>query len=416
MKKLKVGVIGGRRGLSLANGAKANGAEITAVCDSNRDLLNRMVRLIGDNCRGYDDFQAMLNSGVDAVILANYATEHVWAAEAALAAGKHVLSECMACLTLAEAVRLVEAVEKSGKIYMLAENYPFFAQNLEMKRLFESGAYGKFVYGEGEYIHPISAAEMATLYSDSEHWRCWLSPLYYCTHSMGPVMNITGTRPVSVNGFVFPYDYDDPQQVNSLRQGDNGGVLMCKMDNDAIVKLVPWSSLRDHGQRYRICCNRGSMEWNQGDPRLRIHQEAFDAPDAPCHDQWYTAEFPVNLTEARRHGHGGGDFFTSYYFCRAIETGVIEPKLDVYSGIDMTLVGIQGYRSALNGNNTCEIPDFRIQANRDKYRHDDWNHDPKQRRPDMPFGSIRGPIVPSPEAHRLFAEERRRFMEKLLQS
>ena len=407
---LRFGVLGARRGGALAHGAQANGVAVTAVCDTFEDLARLTARQIGGDCQVFTDFTRMLETDIDAVVVANYATEHLWAVKQALAAGKHVMSECMACFTLAEAVELVEAVEASGRIYMLAENYPFFAQNLEMKRLFETGAYGKFVYGECEYIHPISAREMAKLTDGPDHWRNWFSPLYYCTHSMGAVMNITGTRPVSVNGFVFPYDFDDPEMTRSLRRGDQGGVLMCRMDNEAVCKIIPWSGLRDHGQRCRICGNRGTLEWNQGDPRLRIHTEPFDKPDATVHNQWTQPEFPPEHREAMRHGHGGADYFTSYYFTEAIRTGR-QPFLDVYRAVDMTLIGIQGYRSALNNGNTFEIPDFHDPAKRDAYRHDDWNHDPKRRKSGMPFGSVRGPIEPTTEAHDLFRAERERHCQ-----
>ena len=46
--------------------------------------------------------------------------------------------------------------------------------------------------------------------SSPDHWRVWLPATYYCTHSMGPVMMVTGTRPVQVNGFVVPYDDWNP--------------------------------------------------------------------------------------------------------------------------------------------------------------------------------------------------------------
>lgn len=411
-KTLKIGVLGAGRGLSLANGAKANAMQIVAVCDTYEDLAKRTAQRL--DCQYYTDYGKMLDSDIDAVIVANYATEHVWAVKQALAADKHVLSECMACFTMAEAVELVEAVEASKKVYYFAENYPFFVQNLEMKRIYESGRLGKFVYGEGEYIHPISAVQMANLYSGEQHWRAWLAATYYCTHSMGPIINITGAMPVKVNAFVFPYDYDDPQHTLSLRQGDCGSVLMCRMDNEAVVKIIPWASLRDHGQRYRICCNRGTMEYNQGEARLRVHQEPYDTDDASILNQWYTPSLPAEYAEAKQHGHGGGDYFTSYYFAKAIREGGT-PLIDVYKAVAMTMIGIQGYRSALDNSNTYEIPDLRLPEMREKYRHDDWNNDPNRPCANKPASSIRGKITPSAEARELFQRERATVEEQIRQ-
>ncbi|MCL1888108.1 MAG: Gfo/Idh/MocA family oxidoreductase [Kiritimatiellaeota bacterium] len=405
-RKIRCGVLGAGRGVALAMGAKANGMEVAAMCDLDTGLLRRANERLGGQCRLYDDYGAMLRADIDAVLLANYATEHAGAAIRALAAGKHVMSECMACFTMAEAVALVEAVERSGRVYMLAENYPFIVQNIELKRLFETGKYGKFVYGEGEYVHPIPAREMATLYTGEKHWRAWLASPYYCTHSMAPIMEITGTRPVRVSGFAFPYDAGDEQMALSLRVSDPGCVLMCAMDNEAVVKLLPWTMLRDHGQRYRICCAKGTLEWNQGDGRVRVRTEAFDFPDEKEHFHYYDATLPPEFAEAARHGHGGGDYFTSLHFAEAIETGIIAPRLDVYNAVDMTVIGIQGYRSILNQSAPMEIPDFHDPAMREKYRHDHWNHDPARRAPGMPLPSVRGEIRVTEAARKLFAEER----------
>jgi predicted dehydrogenase len=76
---------------------------------------------------------------MDAVVLANYFHEHAPFAIKALAAGKHVMSETSCNATLAEGVALCRAVEKSGKIYMLAENYPYTQFHMEMRRLYQHG-------------------------------------------------------------------------------------------------------------------------------------------------------------------------------------------------------------------------------------------------------------------------------------
>ena len=318
----------------------------------------------------------------------------------------------MAVGTMAEAVRLAEAVEQSKRIYFFAENYPFFAANQEMKRVYDTGELGEFRYGEGEYIHPMSVEE-STMYSTGpSHWRNWIPPVYYCTHSMGPVMYITGTRPVKVNGFMVPYDYDDPAQTHSLRRSDIGGVLMCEMSNGALAKIIPWASFRDHGNRYRICCNRGTMETNQGDGLLRIARSEFDHAPGAIPLMKYAPGFPPEHAEAMRHGHGGGDYFTSWHFKHAIEAGVVTLQ-DVYQALDMTVIGILGYRSILNGNCAVEIPDFRNREKREAYRDDHWTPDPAHAGPGMPPSSVRGDIVIPPEVVEECRLRRESYLEKL---
>ncbi len=412
-QKIKLGVFGARRGVHLGTIADQVGFDMVAVCDTFEPLLmNAKKRINNDKITYYTDFDKMLEHDIDAVIIANYATEHVWAVVKALNAGKHVMSECMAMLTMAEGVQLVEAVEASGKVYMFAENYPFMAANLEMARLYKAGEIGEFKYGEGEYIHPIAPPEMAGLTSGPDHWRSWIPITYYCTHSMGPVMLITGTRPTHVNGFVVPYDFNDPMNFGTPKFNDTTSVLMCKMDNGAFAKIVPWSQLRDHGNRVRICGNKGTMEFNQGEGRLRVHYEAFDFDPPRVNSTLYTPNFPDFSRGAGKYGHGGGDFFTNYYFHKAIVENS-KPVIDVYMAIDMTAIGILGYRSALQGGIPLEVPDFRDKAVREKYRNDDWSPNPAHHREGMPYSSILGKIELKADSLAKFKELRQKFVDEL---
>ena len=120
-KTLKVGIVGGR-GLSTMMGFKSiEGVEVAALCDLDADLLAAKSKQhdIPNTYRVFDD---MLASDIDAVVIASPMQCHVPQAIAALEAGKHVLSEVTAGVTMDELWWLKESVEKSGKTYMYAEN------------------------------------------------------------------------------------------------------------------------------------------------------------------------------------------------------------------------------------------------------------------------------------------------------
>ncbi len=395
-KKIRLGLFGAGRGRSLAEiGKVLPEFELVAVCEGDPNRLQWAKDDLGGSLTYDTDFETFIRRDFDAVILANYATEHAPYAVKALNAGKHVLSECMAMLTMAEAVELAEAVEKSGKVYYFAENYPFFAQNLEIRRLVQSGEMGNFLYGEAEYVHPATAEERAGLYSGPDHWRTWTPVTYYCTHSMGPIMHITGLRPVRVNGFVVPRDPTlSDFGPGSLKRDDTVGILMCTMENGAVVKIMPCAKLRDHGNRTRVCCANGSMEYNQGHGRiLRVvrPKTAADWPAETPYETYYYPEFPKEYQDAVKYGHGGGDYFMLSNFRDAI-LGKCPPAIDVYKAIDMTAIGILGYRSALENGVPFEVPDFRDPAVREKYRNDDWNPDPARHRKGMPYPSVTGNV------------------------
>ena len=70
---------------------------------------------------------------------------------------------------------------------------------------------------------------------------------------------------------------------------------------------------------------------------------------------------------AAKCGHGGGDFWTLYYFAREILFGEKGP-FDIYGGCDVTIPGIQALRSQCEGGKPMEVPDFRKKADRDRFR------------------------------------------------
>jgi len=129
--------------------------QLVALCDLWAEKLREVGTHLG--VATYTDYDKFLRHDMDAVVLANYFHQHAPFAIKALGSGFHVMSECSACKTLAEGVALCRAVEESGRIYMLAENYPFTAFNIEMRRLYRAGEIGRVLYAEGEYNHPMAA-------------------------------------------------------------------------------------------------------------------------------------------------------------------------------------------------------------------------------------------------------------------
>ncbi|MBM4047529.1 MAG: Gfo/Idh/MocA family oxidoreductase [Planctomycetes bacterium] len=397
MDRIRVGVIGVGRGKGFARGAGPHlGMELVALCDTWEERLKQLGAEL--KVATYTDYDKFLEHDMDAVILANYFHEHAPFAVKALKAGKHVMSETAACFTLAEGVALVEAVEKTGRIYMFAENYPYMVFNQEMRRLYQAGRVGAFMYGEGEYVHPMDADSANRISPGVNHWRNWLPATYYCTHALAPVMFITDTWPVKVNGFVMTYRPDDPVVQRRPRRSDASSLIALRMDNGAVVKLLQ-VYLRGHGVWVRIHGSRGQMENLRHGNRSMIcfRRENFHEGDGKPEEQTYLPNFPEHAEAALKAGHGGGDFFMNYHFSEAIRRNE-PPYWDVYRGVAASIVGILAYRSALSDSNTVEVPDFRKTAVRAAYAHDHWNPDPSRRTPNDPWPSILGDVKPSAEA------------------
>jgi predicted dehydrogenase len=80
---------------------------------------------------------------VDAVVIAAETSMHADLVEQAAAAGKAIVLQKPLCLTLAEADRIVAAVEQSGVPFTLAWQMRVDPQNLKMRQLVKSGALGR---------------------------------------------------------------------------------------------------------------------------------------------------------------------------------------------------------------------------------------------------------------------------------
>jgi len=394
-RPIRVGVVGAARGMSFARGAEATGMRLVALCDTWEQRLREAKQRFPD-VRIYTHFDRFLEHDMDAVILANYFHEHAPFAVKALEAGLHVMSETSACKTLAEGVALVRAVEQSGKIYMLAENYCFFAYNQEMRRLYQEDEIGEVRFAECEYNHPIDQDGICRLSPGINHWRNWIPSTYYCTHAFGPILFITERRPVSVNALSIPYCRRDTRMGHAVR-GDPGSSILVRLDNGAVVHVFGLK-LRGHSIWYRLHGTRGLMEnlRTHGDQgKLRIVHEPWDQRRGDVREKIYTPDFPLYAAQARAAGHGGGDFFTNYFFAEAIRLAR-PPFLDVYRALDMTLVGIQAWRSALADGAPMPVPDLRKEAVRHRYENDHWSPFAEDQGPGAPPPSIRGLNPPSP--------------------
>jgi predicted dehydrogenase len=391
-KPIRFGVVGARRGQSFMNAANTVGMQLVALCDSWEKRLEEAGKQY--NVATYTDYDRFLSHDMDAVVLANYFHEHAPFAIKALAAGKHVMSETAACKTLAEGARLCRAVEQSGKIYCFAENYPYFAFNQEMRRLYQAGEIGKVLYAEGEYNHPMPAEERMRLAPGVNHWRNWIPSTYYCTHALAPLMHITDTMPVKVNALSIA---DDELTARTVHRGDPGSVTLCRMDNGAVFRLfglfVP-----GHSIWYRLNGQRGAMESTRGPgygakQSLRVVHDEWDLQPGQVTEKTYLPEFPEQAAEAKKTGHGGGDFFTNFHFARAIRTGE-QPWLNVYRAVAMSAVGILAWKSALEDGRPFAIPDFRDESARQSVENDHFSPFPQDAAPGQPAPSIRGHIEP----------------------
>ncbi|PWM35968.1 MAG: hypothetical protein DBX65_04470 [Oscillospiraceae bacterium] len=377
-RKLRIGVFGGARGNSMIQVLLHHPeAELVAVCDKYTpllDLARQNAENAGLHIACFESFDDFIQYDMDAVVLANYATEHATFAIRCLKAGKHVLSEVLPSETMAQAVELIETVEETGLVYAYAENYCYMDLTFEMWRRYREGDIGDVTYAEGEYIHDCAACWLDITYGDPNHWRNHLCPTFYCTHSLGPIMTITGHRPVQVVGF------ENPPIEEFYHLGHAGGhasgIEMVTLDNGATVKSIHGALKREPAQTsYKVFGTKGFLGTcaDAEGEKVRLYQESATQTCAG-ENHYIVPEKFVSAELAKNSGvatHGGSDFYPTHFFIEKIlghEDG--KWSIDVYQAVDMGICGILAFRSILNGNMPIKVPNLRNKEERDAWRHD----------------------------------------------
>ncbi len=376
-RRIRLGIWGLGRGQNFIHSAQFLNIDVVAGCDINPEMRESFARNVPGAFVTADEDE-FLAQDIDAVLVATYFPDHARHSIKALDSGKHVMCEVTSFRSPAEGVRLVEAVERSGKVYNLLENYPFTKENMFLKQLWDEGFFGEFLYGEFEYVH--CARQLSYAYNfhvDGKqllvepgwvvhNWRAGLGGHLYNTHSLGPLMHITGLRPVAVEA--FPNTVVTPGALLANRGKTSSGSSLVRMSNGGVMRNLMGSMTMDNHKGGRLWGTKaGADKMTPGHLRLCI------GADGSGLQTEVVPEWPEIGKLAEKAGHGGGDFWELYYFAREILTGEKAPW-DVYAASDVTITGILASRSAARGGEPQRVPDFRDKAQRDAYR-EDWAED-----------------------------------------
>ncbi|MFC5405399.1 Gfo/Idh/MocA family protein [Cohnella soli] len=369
---IKVGIVGAR-GLSTLLGFQSNpDTEVVALCDLDGDYVQEAAREHGIP-RTYRIFEDILESDIDAVVISTPMHLHVPQTIAALNAGKHVLCEVTAGVTMDELWWLKEAVESSKKVYMMAENYCYIPENQIITNMVKQGVFGEVYFGEGEYIHDVRSlayqfnrenAAKKSAPTWRKYWQLGKRGNFYPTHSLGPVMKwFEGDRIKSVSTFGTGWHTD-----SRFRQEDTT-ITVCQMESGKLIKIrVDCISKRPLGINYSLQGTKGCfearsgveggqhqlwLEWMGGDSE-------YDRKWRPLSDfHEYLPDRYKNATEEQKNAkHWGSDYFVVEDFVNAVK-GLEKPAIDVYDACEWTAVALLSELSVMNGGRTMDMPEFR---------------------------------------------------------
>jgi myo-inositol 2-dehydrogenase/D-chiro-inositol 1-dehydrogenase len=126
------------------------GAKLLAVCDVDRNHLERALKIGGPDVKGYSDFREVLERpDIDIIHIATPPHWHGLIAKAAAEAGKDIWCEKPMTRTIGEGIKVVEAVQNHGRIFRIntwfrfeSQFYRFGTTVKPIKKLVDSGLLG----------------------------------------------------------------------------------------------------------------------------------------------------------------------------------------------------------------------------------------------------------------------------------
>ena len=139
------GLIGQKRLNNLPPGS------VTVACDLQLDRAKKLAAQ-SPGCVATDSVaQAVTSSNVDAVMIATLNASLAPIALQAVKAGKHVLVEKPAGISVAEIKKLEAAAKKNGALVRVGYNHRFHPACLKALEIFRSGALGPMMFVRGRY-------------------------------------------------------------------------------------------------------------------------------------------------------------------------------------------------------------------------------------------------------------------------
>lgn len=381
-KKIRLAALGcGCRWLELGSVyGRLPGVEIVAVCDIAEDAAEasatKIQADIGYTPQVFHSYEQLRQKAVyDAIFISCDPDIQVDFAIAEMERGIHVMTEVPAAYTIDQCRRLVEAVEKSGVKYQLAEQTRYWNFIRIWREMAQRGEFGRIYYAEGEYLHYEpkwdyfrNKATGKRIFTDdpSYHndpawettwrYRAFMDPIWYLPHELSPLLSITGGRIERVSCLGTPRGESYSQGFNvrdlecALMHNSNGAIFSLRVGFNSPYGSKPGT----HAHWYQVKGTQRSVEWSRSvldEPKL------YRPGKWEAHPEWSTAD-PDADAIFQNASHGGADAYPMYHFLDAIRNDKT-PPMDVYKAVETAAPAILAVESANRGGIQLEVPDFR---------------------------------------------------------
>lgn len=396
---LKIGIVGIGRfapSFTLLMKHHPDVAEVV-LCDTDSERLASSAKRFGVK-RTAASLEELLAMDVNAVALFTPRHTHGPLALVALRAGKHVYSAVPPTIDMESLEEMVTTVKETGLVHMTGETSLFYPWTIYCKKRFEAGDFGRFVYGEGQYLHDLNhySVFMDYLRTKDDHFRktAGLPPMFYSTHSISMPLAATGAHVTEVacmgiedreEDGVFGVGnnyWDNPfSNQTALMRTSDGGVLRINE-----MRRIGWRAPASGSVFMSLYGTKASFEQNSrsafwvtldiddyedvfesqfkisesetvasalGEEPRRTDPNEFGGV-APVHP---VEELPDTYRGLPNPNHGGSHAFLVNAFVRALVDGH-QPPGNIFEAANWTAAGLLAHESALENGAPKQVPDF----------------------------------------------------------
>ncbi len=365
--KVRMGIVGGGFGRSFQWHEHPN-CIVEAVSDL-RPERNKALMDTYKCSKSYPSLEELVkDKNIDAVGVFTEGPNHVKHAIECMKHGKHVISAVPACWgTVDEAEALLEAVNKYGMTYMMAETSYYQQFTISVRKMYLEGAFGDLYYCESEYQH--DGLDVLYMENGKRTWRYGVAPMHYPTHCTAHIVSVTGERLTEV--VCHGWGDDSPYLEDNVYKNPfhNESALFKTSRGNSFRANVWWKGSHLGGERANWIGTNMSFYCDNGrsGPALVKKSGTMGTDDAGFiqshpnlepYDQpeWWKTDM---LPEPLRHnsGHHGSHTFLTHEFIDAL-VNERKPVIDIYEALAYTVPGIVAHESALQGGSLLKIPQF----------------------------------------------------------
>lgn len=348
--------------------SKYSKTELSAVCDLRKDRAEEVAGYFGAE-RALDSYDDLLASDVDIVGVFTPGPLHTQHTTAALEAGKHVLSAVPTAWSLDECQDLIDAVERTGRKYMLAETPCYDPWVTKVQQMHTSGEMGEVFYVECTTFQDLSGPLMGndyfsqaetpdSLYGGAKHtWRYGMPPFYYMEHSAGPILTALDQRMTEVTA--YGCEHEDEEFVAKY------GVRFCEPHGNPFICEAGLFRL-EGGAVVEITIGFVAAAGQGGAPGTQLWGTKASYLMGPEHDTLLTKAETKTLAKPQQTRQLDpslreyADYENSAYIVQDFVQSILDdmpPPIDIYKAASFTAAGLCGHQSAMEGR-TVAIPDF----------------------------------------------------------